>query len=412
MISNNRTYRVIVVGPTGAGKSQFCNFVQKDKTNSINKVSDSLDSCTREPFSNFFQRQNTDYEFIDTIGNSDSSNDDMINLQNLVSFLKDKKSIDYIIFLLKFNERVTKDTREYIKTLGKIFTPGEFYNHLCVVFTKYPVKPSTKEVNIKKKTIAEINGILKDSFNIKRNQKIPDINVYFIDSEINEEKGDYEEIYQDTIDILLENMKLKVEINGPINTINLDITGESVKSRVEVQKKEIIKLQEMLEEEKKKKEKEEKDKERLKKEIERIKKNNDIRRKKENKLYKIIQRQNEERKKLEKWEEYNRKYEENYRRQKAIEEEARKKGIEIEKLDNIIDRCGEVAEKSIMTFCFGGLIIGGGLLTNILCPPLAIVEAMALSGLAIETGSLITLGSTGIVAGISKIYKEFLKLDL
>ena len=28
-------YRVMVVGPTEAGKSQFCNFIQRDLTNSI-----------------------------------------------------------------------------------------------------------------------------------------------------------------------------------------------------------------------------------------------------------------------------------------------------------------------------------------------------------------------------------------
>ena len=54
-MNSEKTYRVIVIGPTGAGKSQFCNFVRRDKSNSINKVSDSLDSCTQDPFSNTFQ---------------------------------------------------------------------------------------------------------------------------------------------------------------------------------------------------------------------------------------------------------------------------------------------------------------------------------------------------------------------
>ena len=126
MMNSDKIYRVIVIGPTGAGKSQFCNLVRRDKSNSINKVSDSLDSCTQDPFSNIFPRQSTNYEFIDTAGNSDSSNNDFINLEKLVNYLKQKKSIDYIILLLKFNERVTNDTRKYIETLGKIFTPGEF----------------------------------------------------------------------------------------------------------------------------------------------------------------------------------------------------------------------------------------------------------------------------------------------
>ena len=41
MIPYKRLFRVLVLGPTGAGKSQFCNFIQRDLTNSINLVSDS-----------------------------------------------------------------------------------------------------------------------------------------------------------------------------------------------------------------------------------------------------------------------------------------------------------------------------------------------------------------------------------
>ena len=89
---DSKVYRVIVVGPTGAGKSQFCNFVRRDTSNSINEVSDSLNSCTKDPFSNLFPRKSTNYEFIDTAGNSDSSDDDTINLKKLVSYLKEKKT--------------------------------------------------------------------------------------------------------------------------------------------------------------------------------------------------------------------------------------------------------------------------------------------------------------------------------
>ena len=191
----SRSFRVIVVGPTGAGKSQFCNFVQRDISNSINKVSDSLNSCTKDPYSNYFTRQNSSYEFIDTAGSSDSGNDDVKNLENLVNYLKDKKSIDYIILVLKFNERVTKETREYINILGKIFTPGEFYTHLCVLFTKFPINPSKKENKIKNKSIEEINIILKETFNINKNMRIPEVNVYFIDTKCDEDDHTYEEKY-------------------------------------------------------------------------------------------------------------------------------------------------------------------------------------------------------------------------
>ena len=86
-------YRAIVVGPTGAGKSQFCNFIQRDKTNSINKVSDDLDSCTKDPSSNIFTRNNIKYEFIDTAGSSDSSKGDIKNLETLINYIKKKEVI-------------------------------------------------------------------------------------------------------------------------------------------------------------------------------------------------------------------------------------------------------------------------------------------------------------------------------
>ena len=54
------------------GKSQFCNFVQKDITNSINKVSDSLESCYKSPKSNKFKRNEKNFDFIDTVGSNDS----------------------------------------------------------------------------------------------------------------------------------------------------------------------------------------------------------------------------------------------------------------------------------------------------------------------------------------------------
>ena len=257
-----QTYRVIVVGPTGAGKSQFCNFVRKDTTNSINKVSDSLDSCTQDPFCNNFQRNNTNYEFIDTAGSADSSDNDVKNLEKLVEFLKGKQQIQYIILLLKFNERVTKDTRNYIDTLGKIFTPGEFYTHLCVFFTKYPINASKKEEKIKKKSIEEINNILKQTFKINKNSQLPDVKVYFVDTEVDEDDGTYEEKYQQTIDIMMEQMKLDVEMNHSINTMNLDATGHNAKIRQEEQ---IKRLQELFKEEQKKRENEEKEKKDYKK---------------------------------------------------------------------------------------------------------------------------------------------------
>ena len=53
----DKIYKIAVIGPTGVGKSQFCNYIQKDYTNSKNEVSDSLDSCTQNPSPNIFERK-------------------------------------------------------------------------------------------------------------------------------------------------------------------------------------------------------------------------------------------------------------------------------------------------------------------------------------------------------------------
>ena len=88
--------KVLIFGPMGVGKSQLCNFFQKDKTNSINRVSDSLESCTQDPKTNVFERIGTYFDFIDTAGNNDSDEIDIINLEKLVSYLKRLKKINII----------------------------------------------------------------------------------------------------------------------------------------------------------------------------------------------------------------------------------------------------------------------------------------------------------------------------
>lgn len=338
-MESKELYRAMVIGPTGSGKSQFCNFIQRDRTNSINKVSDSLDSCTKDPNSNIFTRKQIKYEFIDTAGNSDSSNDDIKNLKLLIDFIKKKESIDYIPLLLKFNERVTNDTRAYLESLGKIFTAKEFYTHLCVFFTKFPSRPSKKDNRIKEKSICEINNILKEIFKIEENMPIPDVNVYFIDTEIDEDDQTYDEKSQETIDIMMEQMKLDVMKYGSINTKTFDITGENCKLRKENEKKIIEDLKKKIEEEKLKKEKEEKEKRKMQEEIKKLKEDNELRKNIEEELKKLLDKEEEEKQKCEEFLKNVQEMEQrNLEKKREIEEKARKRGIEIEKLNGKIDK--------------------------------------------------------------------------
>ena len=333
-------YRILVVGPTGAGKSQFCNFVQRDITNSKNKVGDGLRSWTKVPQSNIFTRNNTNYDFLDSAGSSDSDNDDIKNLNLLIDFIKKKESIDYITLLLKFGERITNETKKYLETLGKIFTAGEFYTHLCVFFTKFPTKPKKKDRELKDETKKEINEILEEIFHIDKEIQIPYVKVYFIDTEIDEDDNTYDEKSQNTIDIMIEQMKLDIKKYNSINTKNFDVTGE----RIENEKKQIEVLKKQLEEEKLKKEKEEEEKKRIIEEMQKMKEDD---KKKEEELKNILKKFQEE--------------------QRKIDEDAKNRNIDIERLDGKISdnlsTAGNMAKYGAVTtassllslFFFGGM---------------------------------------------------------
>ena len=409
-------YRAIVVGPTGMGKSQFCNFIQWDKTNSINKVSDSLNSCTQDPFSNIFKRNNNNYEFIDSAGSSDTGDKDIENLKRLVEYLKKKSSIDHILLLLKFGEKVTNDTRDYIKTLGKIFTPAEFYSHLSVIFTKSPIKPSKKEEKTKNQTIEEINKIIRNSFNLTQDEIIPEVNVYFIDTEYDEDENTYDEKSQDTIDLIMEQIKLNVFNFGSIDTTNLDCVGESAKYRLEAQKKQIEQLKEMVEKERLNRINEEKEKKRIQEELEKNKLDDEKRKQKEKELQLLCEQQRQKEREIREMQEYNRRiYEENERRKRFIEEEAKRKGINIEQLDKRIDNCKKARNIGIFGIIGGILLMGGCILLNSINPaniPLSMeaIKAVAFysswGGLIITGGSAITSGVSAAVGHSAKKKKE------
>ena len=401
-------YRLIVIGPTGAGKSQFCNFVQRDTTNSKNMVSDSLNSCTQDPKSNIFERKKTKYEFIDTAGNSDSSDNDETNLKKLIEFLREKKQIDYITLLLKFGERLTKETRDYLNLLGKIFTPWEFYSHLCVFFTKSPIKPKKKEKATQDKLIEEINTILKEIFEVKPGNKLPDIHVYFIDTEYDEDEEKYEEKFQNTVDIMIKQMKLDVYRYQPIDTSELDINGQRKENKIQARLKTVKDLTKLLEEKKNEFESKNKKINKLQEDIELSRKNainNEEIKKKEKELNDLKTELEEEIKYSEEQLEEIRNKEKLFNEaQKEIDDEAKENGINVDKLDNIIAKSSEIAKY----LGIGGgttFLLGlGGIALSSICP----VAAPIISTIFFSSAGGLTLGSAGagIVALGAKLKKN------
>lgn len=398
------SHRIIVLGPTGAGKSQFCNFVRRDLTNSINPVSDSFDSCTQNPYSNFFRRNNVNLELIDTPGSSDSSDNDINNLETLVNYLKAKKEIDHIILCLKFGERINKDTREYLNILGKIFTSVEFFTHLSVCFTKYPLYPSQKEINSKNKYIQDINEILKKIFNIDKNIQIPNVKVYFVDTEINEYDNTYKEKYQDTIDIMLNQIILNADYYHPIDTTNLDITGVNSKLKNENMIKEMKELQKMVEQEEKRRKDEEREKIKLQNEITKMKNDDNERKKKIEQMNRLIKMQEEQNKKNEEILRKNQQIsEEKEKKQKLIEEMAKKKDINVDDLDGSMRTSTKVAIGSGITTASTISLFFGGLALFPINPLAGAI--MAVVGTYGTFGSGIVFAGSGLCAILEKIIK-------
>ena len=98
----SKLIKVILIGPTGVGKSQLCNFIHKDLSNSLHKVSNSLNSCTAEPFSTVVEKPNLRLELIDSPGSSDSNNNEEDNLTKLVKYDKYQFILEIKKKLIKF----------------------------------------------------------------------------------------------------------------------------------------------------------------------------------------------------------------------------------------------------------------------------------------------------------------------
>ena len=239
-------YRIVPLGPTGCGKSQLCNFIYKDKSNTKFKVSEGFDSQTKDPQSEIFIRKIDDeaieLELIDTAGCSDSDGNDEENFKKLVDKLKEKKAIDLFILVFKFTQdRIDKQTKDYIKLIAKTFTPTEFYNHLAIIFTQYPQNPDDDDKRRKEMKTSEIIRIIKNIIGLDNGQSTIPPNIYELDTK--KYNDNFIPKFQATIDIILLKMKDTINIIGPVNSENIKYCGVEDRLKGEQKKLEQKKLE-------------------------------------------------------------------------------------------------------------------------------------------------------------------------
>ena len=190
-----KTYNIAVFGECGVGKTQFCKYVARD----INKSNyDNYNISSREFKKTAFTRMGIKFELIDTAGFEESI---IFDNDNFFRYF-DISNVDYIILIFSFYSiRITRSTKEFIEKLIKIFTPEKFFTHLCIVFTRYYLDETNEEKEILIKAYTKfLNDISKDKSNY-------DIKFYFVNTKFKENNFVFEK-YQDTIDIMLKEIKL------------------------------------------------------------------------------------------------------------------------------------------------------------------------------------------------------------
>jgi flagellar biosynthesis GTPase FlhF len=327
----DKIYKIVLLGPTGVGKSQLCNFIMKDKENKTFKVSQSINSCTQDPQLEYYTRnieeseiKEIKLELIDTAGSSDSGDNDERNFKSLIEKLREKKNVDFFFLVLNCTTRLEGPHKQYIKMISETFTPNEFYGHLEIIYTHYPnnekeqKKCDTKKVEI----IDAIKNIIgKATLNLD-----PPPGAWSLDTDT-DDNDNFIEKYQKTIDTILLRMIAKVNKYGVVNTENLQYKGvkdriKEEKEKIEKAKKEIEKKQKEIEEETKRNEEEKKRNEERKKRIELEK---EIERKRRNEFERLMLL---ERKRIQRQIEI----------QKIIEESERKRELELREQQEYLRR--------------------------------------------------------------------------
>ena len=221
----SKIYRLVPLGPTGSGKSQLCNFIYKDKSNTKFAVSDSPNSKTKNPQFEICTRNGINIELVDTVGYSDLNENDDKNFKNLIEILRQKKTIDLFLLVFNFTQRIDQTTRDYIKLISNTFTPTEFYNHLAVIITNYRENPTKKEKIMLDRKVGEIKDLLKEIIDIEDGENTVTPKFYELDTET-DDNNEFINKFQTTIDVILLEMKANVMEFGEFNIETIKYNGK------------------------------------------------------------------------------------------------------------------------------------------------------------------------------------------
>ena len=174
-----KNFTVIGIGETGDGKSTFLNaYLQKN----IFKSSDDPNSCTKLTSAQSNIIDNNKFTAIDTPGLKDTDNTDQENVRQLVEFLlRYTNGINVVAIVLNGQiDRFTIDTKKFINIAHQMFNHPDFWEHLCIIFTKWyscmnEEQKKMKQEQYKKEVVEYIRYYTCSNINI-------DLPVFFVDS--------------------------------------------------------------------------------------------------------------------------------------------------------------------------------------------------------------------------------------
>ena len=200
----------------------------------------------------------------------------------------------------------------------------------------------------------------------------------------------------------MESIQLNCELLEPINCTDFDLTGEKSIERNKRIENDFAIFNSKLEEIKSKKKEEENEIIKLKNELDKGEINDEKRKEVEKKLNEFLAKQEKERKEFEIFKNEILKKEKDFMAKKRlIEEEARKKGISIDLLDNVIDKSNHFCIKGF-TFLLTGLgLIAGALGIQFLGLPSIALAIATPAKLMSDIGYYLSFSSYCIGVGAS-----------
>ena len=170
---------VIGIGETGMGKSSFLNaYLQKNAF----QASDSPDSCTKMTSVDSNIINNQTRKAIDTPGIKDTDNTDQENVRQLVEFLLNyADGINVVAIVLNGQvDRYTRDTEKFIKIAHQMFNHPDFWEHLCIIFTKWYSGMNEEQKRIKQEAYKK--RVIESIRKYTESNIVVELPMFFVDS--------------------------------------------------------------------------------------------------------------------------------------------------------------------------------------------------------------------------------------